>query len=62
MDIGISERLIGPERGGRIALGRTAAQESSLLKDEDQVWAELHSELDVSPWTFPIVIEEDEEE
>jgi hypothetical protein len=57
----MSERFIGPERGGHIALGRTAAHESSLSNDEDQAWAELHSELDVLPWTFQIVIEDEEE-
>lgn len=55
------EQVIGPERGGRIALGKTAAQESSLSNDEDQTWAELDSELDVLPWTFPITIEDEEE-
>jgi hypothetical protein len=43
-------------------LGRTAAEESSLLRDEDRVWAELDSELDVAPWTFPIIVDELEDE
>jgi hypothetical protein len=56
------EDALGPERGGRIMLGRTEAEESSLLLDEERAWAELDSELDVAPWTFPIVVDELEDE
>ena len=43
-------------------LGRTEAEESSLLLDEERAWAELDSELDVAPWTFPIIVDELEDE
>jgi hypothetical protein len=56
------EDTVGPERGGRIMLGRTAAEESSLVRDEERTWAELDSELDVAPWIFPILMDELEDE
>ncbi|PVG02155.1 WD40 repeat-like protein [Serendipita vermifera] len=62
VDVGFTNRIIGPERGGRIMLGRTASEESALLHDEDEAWAKMGSELDNLPWTFSIVIDEFEEE
>lgn len=58
VDIGHPQKLVGPESGGRIMLGKTAAQEAALPHDEDQAWAEIDSELDTRPWTFPIVVED----
>ncbi|KAG8829801.1 chromatin binding protein [Serendipita sp. 399] len=62
INIGDPQKYTGPNKGGRIMLGKTAAEDASLLRDEDEMWAEIDSELDTRPWTFPIVVDEFEEE
>jgi hypothetical protein len=60
--VGWPGQILGPEKGGRVHLGRTAAEESSVIIDEDLIWAEIDSELDVMPWTFPLTVDEFDEE
>lgn len=50
---------LSPDKGGRTNLGRTAAEDSAIEPEEDLRWAELDSTLDVSAWTFPIVLDEE---
>ena len=59
VDIEVGANILGPSRGGRINLGRNAAQESELREDEDLLWAQDDCDDDTCQWTFYVAIDEE---